>query len=262
MPLPELAVPEGLGFEGKGAGLWIDHVENSGDAFRERALLYPFIREWSRRMGLDSCHHVLDVCCGQGDPTAVLMAESGAYVTGIDTSEPLIARARTLYGNDPKMQFLVGDAADLFGWPQNCFHAATCINGLPHLSPEDMVTFFKGLKWVVRPSGPILVTSVNPDVYEEFADAFQDQTRILIPPPPQLSLETDLVIGYPLVAGSGGEEIRLEKSPFYMHPLGNIFTSVAEAGLDLGYWPPRKLASLKLVDGEDKDLLVAYELLA
>src|SRR5262249_4439714 len=58
---------------------------------------------------------VIDVGCGCGGPTielARLVGPSGR-VTGLDVSEPMLARARERSREHPNLTFLLGDAAEL-----------------------------------------------------------------------------------------------------------------------------------------------------
>jgi len=234
---------------------WILHIEESQEPLREQAL-YPYIFNWADRMGIGERIQVVDLCCGQG-ASSELLNRLGAIVTGVDYSKPLINRAQKLYAETP-MEFIVGNVGNLGFLPENQFNAAMSINGLFHLPPSTMNGLFNGLARIVIPGGSILITSVNPDAYPEFAGAFRNQREIYFEPEPPFLKATSGIIGDPEIAGPDGGKVNLKDTPFVMHPPENIEVAAISAGLVL--CQTSTLGSLELVGGPAKDLFIAHEL--
>ncbi len=64
------------------------------------------------KVGAEPGDRVLDIGCGTGE-TSILAAESGAAVTGVDISEPMLAHARKRMGD--RGQFMLADATEYRG---------------------------------------------------------------------------------------------------------------------------------------------------
>lgn len=92
---------------------------------------------------------VLDLCCGHGS-LARAMSETGAQVTGLDFSRPMLERA---VRNAPDARFKLGDALVL-PFPDGSFDAVVSAFGLPHL-PEPMAGL-REVRRVMRPGGPFI----------------------------------------------------------------------------------------------------------
>lgn len=102
---------------------------------------------------------VLDVGCGSGRH-AVLVAEAGASVVGLDVAAAAVERAWTrveaLPGRRPDVSFAVGDALELgalrdaIGGP---FDVALDVGLFHVLQPSDRQRYAAGLATVVRPGG-------------------------------------------------------------------------------------------------------------
>jgi SAM-dependent methyltransferase len=98
---------------------------------------------------------LLDVACGTGNAAAVALAR-GARVTGLDSSERLVAVARERI---PDGEFVVGDAADL-PFADEAFDAAVSVFGVIFASPGERAA--SEIARVVRPGGRIAITSWPP----------------------------------------------------------------------------------------------------
>jgi ubiquinone/menaquinone biosynthesis C-methylase UbiE len=86
------------------------------DEFEEASGLFRFLAaELARSAAVAAEYHVLDVGCGTGISTAVLLdiVGSGGHVTGMDLSPAMLERAKKRCAGHPNADFLEGDAQRL-----------------------------------------------------------------------------------------------------------------------------------------------------
>jgi len=233
-------------------------VEGGIDPFRHKAL-YPYIQSWLHRYPIPKHGQAVDLCCGQGASTTLL---SKAYpdneVTAFDYSLPLIRRAKELYpGNNPL--FFVADAGNV-PLPSTAFGRILCINSIFHLPPETLLHLLHTMRRIAVPNAKILVTTVNPESYNDFAAAFHDPQHSSSPSSLGFPDSTPWLIGNPEIAGTKqGETIILGPTPFYMHTPDNLKFAINHAGLRM-VGNPDTLGSLTLVGGQNRDLFSAFTL--
>ena len=116
-------------------------------------------RFWKRRLvamaAAQPGTRALDVCCGTGD-IAFALAQSGAEVTGLDFSPPMleIARCRQSAFPKAKLNFMSGDAMRL-PFADASFEVVSCGYGLRNL--EDWRTGLREMHRVLRSGGRLLV---------------------------------------------------------------------------------------------------------
>lgn len=98
---------------------------------------------------------VLDVGCGTGNLTAVLLARLGkaGRVVGLDISSAMLRRAR-LKIDDPRVTWLLG-AADRIDLPNASCDRVICFSVWPHFA--DPIAVLKELRRVLRPHGQVHV---------------------------------------------------------------------------------------------------------
>lgn len=97
----------------------------------------------------DGVHTVLDLCCGSGLMT-VAVARLGYQVTGVDTSLPMLARARQRVSPDTVL--LQQTLPDLV--VDGVFDAAVCtFDGLNYLTPENFGRTLNVVGRRLRPGG-------------------------------------------------------------------------------------------------------------
>lgn len=102
---------------------------------------------------------VLDLGCGTGRTTAVL-DRMGFDVVGVDVSEPMIHRARTLF---PHLEFESGDVRDLRFADESFEYVLFSFNGLDYVQPEgDRYVALREIWRVLNPGGTFVFSSHNP----------------------------------------------------------------------------------------------------
>lgn len=104
---------------------------------------------------------VLDLGCGTGRTTTVL-DRMGFDVVGVDVSEPMIQRARSLF---PDIDFHVGDASDLQFGDERFEYVLFSFNGLDYLQPEGERYVALREIWRVLSSGGTFVFSSHNSFY-------------------------------------------------------------------------------------------------
>ncbi len=116
--------------------------------------------EFSRQLGLDESHQVLDVGCGLGGPSRCLATEFGCQVTGIDLSAEYCRTAQMLgqrLGLDSRVSYQQANALDLpfpdarfdFIWTQ---HASMNI--------ADKTRLYTEMRRVLKPGGRLAIYDV------------------------------------------------------------------------------------------------------
>ena len=130
---------------------------STNSPFDERAAEYDAFRTGYSRtlydalgeLGFAPGWHVLDVACGNGLSSEPL-AQRGLSITGIDTSEPMLEKARARI---PQAEFVRGNAESLpFGRAE--FHGAICAQAI-HWMDQDKA--LAEMSRVVRPGGRVAV---------------------------------------------------------------------------------------------------------
>ena len=113
-------------------------------------------RHWKKRLvalaDARADQRALDLCCGTGD-IAFALARSGAEVTGIDFSQPMLDQA-TARDREKTVTFLQGDALET-KQPDNHFDLVTIAYGLRNLASVE--AGLAEMRRVAKPGGKILV---------------------------------------------------------------------------------------------------------
>ena len=97
---------------------------------------------------------VLDACCGTGD-LAIAGAHAGGRVTGLDFSEPMLARARR---KAPGISWVRGDLLAL-PFADGTFDSATVGFGVRNV--EDLGRALSELRRVLRPGGRLAILEIT-----------------------------------------------------------------------------------------------------
>jgi SAM-dependent methyltransferase len=116
---------------------------------REHQARYRWAARWVRG------RTVLDVACGTGYGSALLLGAGARRVVSIDLSEPALGFARRAY---PGPCYVQADAGAL-PLAQPVFDVAVALETIEHLA--DPLTFLGALGGLVRPGGWLLVSTPN-----------------------------------------------------------------------------------------------------
>jgi SAM-dependent methyltransferase len=130
-------------------GRWqLDEFFASGAAEVEPAL------ERARELGRpEAFGRALDFGCGVGRLTRAL-AEHFSECVGVDVSEQMVERARSLNADRPNCEFIVNVAPDLRRFDDESFDLVYTSKVLQHMpSPELACAYVEELLRVVRPAG-------------------------------------------------------------------------------------------------------------
>jgi demethylmenaquinone methyltransferase / 2-methoxy-6-polyprenyl-1,4-benzoquinol methylase len=169
----EPAGSEGAGFAGAGAGTvetgrlpaegvqrMFDRIAPVYDAMN-RVMTAGLDRRWRRitvEQSVRPGDRVLDVCCGAGDLAIAARAHGAAYVTGLDFSEQMLARARV---KAPEIEWVHGDALAL-PFEDASFDAATVGFGVRNV--DDLEGAVRELRRVLRPGGRVAILEITTPV--------------------------------------------------------------------------------------------------
>jgi ubiquinone/menaquinone biosynthesis C-methylase UbiE len=126
----------------------------------ERYLVVPLFQPWAElvleRMQLQPKDRVLDVACGTGIVARLAKQQLGsdAQVVGIDSSEPMLAVAKSV---DPRIDWRCGNAAALPVGDDEKFDVIFCQQGLQFF-PEKQIAMGE-MRRVLAPGGRIAVST-------------------------------------------------------------------------------------------------------
>jgi 2-polyprenyl-3-methyl-5-hydroxy-6-metoxy-1,4-benzoquinol methylase len=144
-----------------------DAIEIAGD-YQHKALTQgpPIQRFWHHaKIGLLDWafevrpgERVVDVGCGSG-VFAEALAGRGARVLGVDANEAAVAYATRAFGREG-LEFRRG-LLDELALPAASFDAATCLEVIELVYPDQVRTLLRSLFQHVRPGGRVLVTTPN-----------------------------------------------------------------------------------------------------
>lgn len=105
--------------------------------------------------------NVLDVGCGTGRH-ALWLAAAGAFVTGVDFSEGMLAEARRKQGADV-VRFLACDVHESLPFAADTFDLL--VSGLVLEHVRELPPFFTDLERVLKPSGRAVLSTMHPAMF-------------------------------------------------------------------------------------------------
>lgn len=109
---------------------------------------------------------VLDIACGEGYGTAAIAKAGARSVIGVDISEEACAHARQKYGIDARC----GNAIEI-PLPEKSVDTVVSYETVEHVT--DPRTFLAECRRVLRPSGLLVISTPNKDIYS-IADCYQN----------------------------------------------------------------------------------------
>ncbi len=121
--------------------------------------LAPVRKQIVKELKLPKYYEVLDVACGTGTQ-ALLLAENGHKVAGIDLSSIMLKQAKLRAKKNPNISLIRGDATKI-PFKSGTFDATTISFGL-HDMPEGIRTkILKEMKRVTKKNGLILIADYS-----------------------------------------------------------------------------------------------------
>lgn len=120
---------------------------------------------------------VLDAGCGTGN-NAVLLAQRGMSVTGVDISDKMLQVARSkVVKAGLKVNLIQADASKL-PLPDNCFDTAICSLVLEFAENPEMIV--RELFRVLRPKGVIILSFLNKNSYWTVFRKISTKTKLSV----------------------------------------------------------------------------------
>jgi len=101
---------------------------------------------------------ILDAACGTGR-YAVVAAERGATVTGLDFSAEMLAKAQRRL---PNTEFHAADLTKPLPFPSHCFDAILCAQALKHI--PDLSLTMREFARVLRTGGRVIFSVTHPNM--------------------------------------------------------------------------------------------------
>ncbi|CAG7844642.1 Demethylmenaquinone methyltransferase [Pseudoclavibacter triregionum] len=120
---------------------------------------------------------ILDVAAGTGTMSAKYAAD-GAHVTALDFSQGMLDEARRRHGDDPRIEFVQGDATKL-PFDDATFEATTVSFGIRNVN--DPQAALREMRRVTKPGGRIVVCEFSRPV-NAAASAFYDTWNTYVIP--------------------------------------------------------------------------------
>lgn len=133
-----------------------DHYERHAHAFDEARRKQFVERPWLDRFLLPVPRggQILDLGCGAGEPIARYFVDRGYQLTGVDSSERMIALARTRFG---RHRWIHSDMREFR--TELTFHGVLAWDSLFHLNHQDQAAMIVRIGGWLKPGGIFLFNS-------------------------------------------------------------------------------------------------------
>ena len=138
---------------------YFDSIADRWDGWMDMDRIDMRLIEGLRRFGLKNDETVLDVGCGTGNLTAVLLSllSPMGKVAAVDLSPRMIARAR-LKNPDPRAEFHLTGAGSL-PFPDETFNRVICYSVWPHVTePQKAIG---EIRRVLKPGGVLHIWHID-----------------------------------------------------------------------------------------------------
>lgn len=141
-------------------------LEFTGERFTPECVGEIWLEHWHRYLFAErfsSDKEVLDLACGEGYGSHVL-ASRAKRVVGMDVSDKAVQHARSRYGQDSALEFLVGDGQSL-PFDDASFDLVVSFETIEHVTEQE--SFIKEFRRVLRPDGMLIISSPNRKTYSD-----------------------------------------------------------------------------------------------
>lgn len=154
----------------------------AADGYDGPALVFfeSISREVVALLEIHPTSHVLDVPCGTGHAVRAVLdvLDAEGTVVGIDISQPMLTRARSRIGSDPRVQFRLGDLRSLDEAPTS-HDLVLCVFGIFFV--PNMANALRGLWNLVAPGGRLVVVTWAPNDMAPLKQTFMLRVHELRP---------------------------------------------------------------------------------
>ncbi len=148
---------------------WIRSVEGEKGLIRDKEI-YPTLQKWAELVKKDGT--IVEIGSGQGACSEHLGDFHGHYI-GVEPSEVLTERGKSLYGSNNQRSFVMGNAYNL-PVRDNSVDGAFSVNVWFHLA--DLAVASNELARILKVGGRFNIITANPDAYDVWKEFYEDYT--------------------------------------------------------------------------------------
>jgi ubiquinone/menaquinone biosynthesis C-methylase UbiE len=161
---------------------YFDSLASRWDGFTDHERVRMALRDELSLMGIEQGEHIIDLGCGTGNLTAVLLDTLGecGRITAVDFSPQMIEQARAKFP-DPRVEWCTADAVSLPMNDSGC-DRVICFSAWPHVPNPSAV--LKEIRRVLRQEGTLTILHIDSRetinaVHANASDAIKED---LLPP--------------------------------------------------------------------------------